>query len=124
LAEEMLKSTPSRAFLAGTMLGTTVWLLSPLVTGRSEPWDAEGVYYIGSLLAAGALGGFVWPEHWRTVAAGVFAGQLLVLLTGVVMSPEDGGLWPLGVIFLAGYSFLALLGGVLASRIRRRTLGP
>ena len=39
----MLKDQRSGAFLTGAVLGAAVWLLSPLVTGRSEPWDTEGL---------------------------------------------------------------------------------
>jgi hypothetical protein len=39
----VLKDKRSGAFLTGAVLGAAVWLHLPLVTGRSEPWDADGV---------------------------------------------------------------------------------
>lgn len=106
------------SFLIGLAIGAAIWWLSPLVTGRPEPWDAGSGYYEGALLGAGALGGLLFREHWWFVV-GIFAGQALVLLAGVLRDPSSGGLWPLGVAFLALYSVLALLGAALGSGVRR-----
>ena len=35
------------------------------------------------------------------------------------MDPSSGGLWPLGLVFLALYVMLALLGAILGSVMRR-----
>jgi hypothetical protein len=43
--------------LIGVSLGAAIWLLSPLITNRLEPWDGEGSYYARTLLGAGILGG-------------------------------------------------------------------
>jgi hypothetical protein len=107
------------AFLLGLILGAAIWLLSPWIAGRSEPWDAEGGYYAGALLGTGALGGVLIPLHWPSVALGIFAGQLLVILGGVLADPASGGLWPLGVVFLAAYSVLGLVGALLGAVLRR-----
>jgi hypothetical protein len=112
------------AFLLGLILGAAIWLLSPWMTGRSEPWDAESGYYPGALLAAGALGGALIPMHWPAVALGIFVGQLLVILGGVLADPASGGLWPLGVVFLGVYSVLGLIGAVLGAVLRRIRSGP
>jgi hypothetical protein len=107
------------AFLLGVLLGAAIWLLSPWITGRSEPWDAEGGYYSGALLAAGMIGGLLIPMHWTSVALGIFVGQALVILGGILADPASGSLWLLGLIFLAGYSVLALVGAVLGAVLRR-----
>jgi hypothetical protein len=111
------------AFLLGLVLGAAIWLLSPWISGRSEPWDAEGGYYVGALLATGALGGLLIPLHWPTAALGIFIGQLLVILGGVLADPASGGLWPLGVMFLAVYSVLAFAGALLGAAFRRGRRG-
>jgi hypothetical protein len=103
----------------GLILGAGIWLLSPWITGQSEPWDADGGYYVGTLFASGALGGFLIPAHWASVALGIFAGQLLVILGGVLADPASGALWPLGVAFLAAYTMLALTGALLSAALRR-----
>ena len=103
----------------GLAIGAAIWLLSPLITGRREPWDAEGGYYAGALLASGLLGGLLLPERSGGLVAGIFVGQVVVLLGGVLSDPSSGGLWPLGVVFLALYSLLALVGATLGSGVRR-----
>jgi hypothetical protein len=116
----MLRIRPTlAAFLIGLATGAAIWLLSPLISGRREPWDAEGVYYTGALFGAGFLGGFLLPQQSRWFVAGIFVGQVVVLLGGVLHDPSNGGLWPLGLAFLALYSLLALLGEVLGSTGRR-----
>ena len=116
----MPRSRPAlAAFLIGLVIGAAIWWLSPLITGRREPWDAEGGYYAGSLLGAGVLGGLLLPEHSHWFVAGIFVGQVLVLLGAVLRDPSSGGLWPLGVVFMALYSLLALLGATLGSALRR-----
>jgi hypothetical protein len=107
------------AFLLGLILGAAIWLSSPWITGRAEPWDAEGGYYVGALLATGALGGILIPPHWLSMALGILAGQLLVILGGVLADPASGGLWPLGVVFLAVYSLLSLIGALFGALLRR-----
>ena len=113
-----MKPGRGSGFFVGVGLGALIWLLSPVVTGRREPWDASGGYYIGALLGAGILGGLVAPTHWGAAALGVFAGQVLVLLGGVLVTPASGGLWPLGVVFLGVYSVLSLLGAGLGAAAR------
>ena len=103
----------------GLALGACIWLLSATITGRAEPWDAPGMYYPAALLGAGVLGGFLVPAHWGEVAVGIFTGQALVLLGRALSEPGSGGLWPLGVMLLALYSLLALLGGGIGSGLRR-----
>ena len=117
----MIKSNRRSAFLLGSVLGASIWLLSPLITGRREPWDADGGYYPGALVLTGILGGLVMPQHWGSIAIGIFAGQAVVLLGGVLAEPASGGLWPLGLLFLAAYSVLGLVGaGVGTALIRVR----
>ena len=103
----------------GLALGAAIWVLSASITGRTEPWDASGIYYPGALLIAGFLGGLLVPGHWGEVAIGVYVGQALVLLGRVLSDPGSGGLWPLGLMMLALYSLIALAGAILGSAIRR-----
>jgi hypothetical protein len=115
----LFKSSRRSALLLGLALGAAIWLLSPVITGSREPWDAEGGYYAGALLLTGILGGLAAPQYWGSVAIGIFAGQALVLLGGVVAEPANGGLWPLGLLFLAFYSVLGLVGAGVGTGLRR-----
>jgi hypothetical protein len=103
----------------GLALGAAIWVLSASLTGRQEPWDASGIYYPAALLVAGLVGGFLVPGHWGEVAIGVFTGQALVLLGRVLSDTGSGGLWPLGLLLLALFSLLALVGALLGSALRR-----
>jgi hypothetical protein len=114
-----MKYNPGLGFLTGLAIGAAIWWLSPLITGRPEPWDAGNGYYEGALLGAGVLGGLLLPGHSRGFVAGIFVGQVLVLLGAVLRAPSSGGLWPLGVLFLGIYSLLALLGAALAVGVQR-----
>ena len=103
----------------GLALGAAIWVLSGSITGRPEPWDANGPYYPAALLLAGFLGGVLVPGHWGEVAIGVYAGQALVLLGRVLSDTGSGGLWPLGLVVLAVYSLVALAGALAGSALRR-----
>jgi hypothetical protein len=103
----------------GLVLGAGIWVLSASITGHREPWDSQSMYYATALLGAGLIGGFLNPGHWAEVAVGVFTGQAVVLLAGVLAEPASGGLWPLGILFLGIYSLLAVVGAGLGSGLRR-----
>jgi hypothetical protein len=107
----------------GLALGAGIWVLSGSITGRAEPWDSPSQVYVAELIGAGVVGGLLIPAHWIEVAVGIFTGQALVLLARVMAEPAEGGLWPLGLLFLAIYSLLALFGSVLGATVRR-FLGP
>jgi hypothetical protein len=73
------------------------------------------------LLLSGLLLGFLGSAHSFAAVAGVFLGQLVVLLGRVVSSPDTSALWMVGLVFLAGYTFVATgLGAVLGTVLRRR----
>jgi hypothetical protein len=114
------------AFAIAFVCGAGIWLLSPLVTGRAEPWDAVGWYYPGALFLAGFAVAIPFP-HPGVVAVGIVAGQVLVLLGRVAADSSGGGLWPLGIVFLVGYGVVPLLGAALGAaggRLRARKPPP
>jgi hypothetical protein len=115
------------AFAIALVCGAGIWLLSPLVTGRAEPWDAAGWYYPGALFFAGCAVAILFPAHPGVVAIGIVAGQILVLLGRVASNSSSDGLWPLGIAFLVGYGVVPLLGaalGAAAGRLRTRKHRP
>jgi hypothetical protein len=115
------------AYAIALVCGAGIWLLSPLVTGRGEPWDAAGWYYPGALFFAGCAVAILFPAHPGVVAIGIVAGQILVLLGRVAADSSGGGLWPLGIVFLVGYGVIPLLGAALGAaggRLRERKHRP
>jgi hypothetical protein len=110
--------------LTGFIIGLGLWLLPALLLHESEPWDGKRPWYQLALVVSGLLLGFLGPGRPGAAVAGVFAGQLVVLLWRVVAHPETSELWLVGVIFLAGYTFVAAgIGALLGGALRRR-LGP
>ena len=109
----MKKGVPTNLCIAG-LSGAAIWILSPLVTGHKEPWDADSLYYVVSLLVAGVLLG-AWRGRpiWHH-AVGIFLGQLLYLLVFLSAGP----LIIVGAVFLAGYSLLCLVGAAVGSILR------
>jgi hypothetical protein len=101
-----------------------LWLVPAQFFGQSEPWDGNGPWYAIALFASGLVLGFLGPGRPGAAAAGVFGGQFLVLLWRVVTRPENSELWLVGVVMLAGYSFVAAGLGALLGNVVRRRLGP
>jgi hypothetical protein len=111
-----------RAILAlSSIIGLALWLIPAGFLHQPEPWDGNGPAYPLALLGSGLLLGFVTPGRTGTIVAGVFLGQLAVLLWRVAAVPENSALWLVGVVMLAGYTFVATgLGALIGSVLRRR----
>jgi hypothetical protein len=111
--------------LVGFVIGLGLWLLPAQFLGQAEPWDGNSPAYPLALFIAGLLLGLLAPGRPGAVASGVFLGQLVVMLWRVVRSPETSELWLVGVVMLAGYTFVATgAGALLGSFLRRRFTGP
>ena len=107
--------------LVGFLIGLAIWLVPARFLDQSEPWDGNSPAYPLTLFASGLLLGLLAPGKPAAAATGVFLGQLLVLMTRVVTSPENSELWLVGVVMLAGYTFVATgIGALLAGLLRRR----
>ena len=107
--------------ITGTVLGLALWIVPSLLSEEPLPWDSQGPLYAVALLIVGLVLGFLGPGQSIASVAGLFVGQLLVLLGRVVSSPATSQLWLVSAMLLAGYSFVAGgLGAVLGSTLRRR----
>jgi hypothetical protein len=114
-----------RAVLAlSSIIGLALWLIPAGFLHQSEPWDGNGPAYPLALLGTGLLLGFLAAGRPGTIVAGVFLGQLAVLLWRVVSSPENSELWLVGVVMLGGYTFVATGVGALIGGVVRRRTGP
>jgi hypothetical protein len=105
----------------GFVVGLAIWLIPARFLGQAEPWDGNSPAYPLALFGSGLLLGLLGPGKPAAAATGIFLGQLLVLMARVVSSPETSELWLVGVVMLAGYTFVASgLGALLGGLIRRR----
>lgn len=107
------------AAIGGLAFGALVWGLSPLLTGKNEPWDVHS-YYTTAMLAGGFILGFACPRQFWAPALGIYAGQVFYLharIPGAVVPP---------FISVALFGFpLAILGSGVAysvSTIVRRCI--
>jgi hypothetical protein len=94
--------------------GALIWILSPWITGQSEPWDAEGPFYLVALVVGGALAGALAPRPRWAHHVGAFAGQLLYELVALHVGP----LLVLGVVFLLAYSLVFATAAAMTSFVR------
>jgi hypothetical protein len=112
----LLKKEIPINLLYSALVGAAIWALSPSLTGHREPWDSDTLYYFASLLIAGVLLGIFRPRRIWTHTVGIFLGQLLYVLAFLSVGP----LIVVGVLFLAGYSLLCMVGAALGSRVRHK----
>jgi hypothetical protein len=107
--------------ILGAALGLALWVVPALLSDESLPWNSRGPVYAVGLLIIGFILGFLGPGQPIAVVAGVFIGQLLVLLTRVVATSAMRELWLVSAMLLAGYTVVAAgVGAVLGNALRRR----
>ncbi len=109
-----MSKTPAIAIAAAAIATAALWAASISVTGQSEPWDAEGGFYFGGLLLAGLVSGAAVPKPLWAHYVGAIMGQLAYMLFFRPLGPLLG----IGVLFLAMYSLILLLGALAGSRLR------
>jgi hypothetical protein len=110
-------------FILGAALGLALWVVPALLSDDSLPWNNQGPLYAVGLLIIGFVLGFLGPGQPIATVAGVFFGQLLVLLTRV-MTASTSELWLVSGMLLAGYTVVAGGIGVLLGNLLRRKLVP
>jgi hypothetical protein len=107
--------------VVGFLIGLALWLLPWLLLGESVPWDGRRPAYPLTLLLIGLVLGFLGPGRPGAAAAGLFAGQFVVLIYRVLTNPGSSELWMVGVLLLGGYTFVVTgVGAFLGSAVRRR----
>jgi hypothetical protein len=107
--------------ILGAALGLALWVVPALLSDESLPWNSQGPVYAVGLLLIGFILGFLGPGQPIAAVAGVFIGQLLVLLTRVVATSAMRELWLVSAMLLAGYTVVATgVGAVLGNALRRR----
>jgi len=102
------------AFVVSAGAAAAVWALSVPLTGKNEPWDGDGPYYVLALAIAGAISGSLIPKHLGLHYIGAIAGQVAYELAFLKL----GALFILGLAFLAGYSIIFLAGAAILATLR------
>ena len=89
------------AFGACLVMGVLIWILSPLVTGEAEPWDAQSGYYLYGNVGTGVIGGVLGPPRlfWLWPIA-ICLGQLF----GMILKGAHDGDTILGVLMIGTFS--------------------
>ena len=100
--------TPKRKALAllafGMLLGVAIWLFSPWLTGRIEPWDADAPIWSLSWLLVAVLGGLTGHVRGACLPLGYALGQMLVTVKSVFIGQFGG----MGWMFIGGYAAFAV----------------
>lgn len=95
--------------------GVAIWGASGLVTGKREPWDSSGPYFVITLFAAGVLSGAMVPRRFWLSWFGVWAGQVAGML---LFDLPLGPMAPLGMLVaLPLYSLITLIGAALGALV-------
>ncbi len=100
--------------IAGLLLGLGLWVLSPVLVGQVEPWDAERPYYTVVLLAGGVLLGLAWPQHWLSAFFALWGGQCIALL----FPPHELAWYLVGVATTGIGSLLGLVGVMFGATVK------
>ena len=108
-------------FILSVATGILLWVISPTLTGQSEPWDSPlGIPY---LFVAGFGLGFLGYERPWLWPLGLYLGQF-IYGASTFLQPYSGGganmFFPLGMILLIPYSLVSLVGAVLAAALRKK----
>jgi hypothetical protein len=114
IASPSMKPSAIPTFLVALVASALVWGLSPLMTGHLEPWDADGLYYVGALTVTGIVTGGLLPRPLWAHYLGSVVGQLTYELIFLKLGP----LFLLGIVFLLGYSVVFLVAAAIAARVR------
>jgi hypothetical protein len=111
-------------FIVGAALGLALWVVPALLSEESLPWNGQGPVYAVGLLIIGFILGFLGPGQPIAAVAGVFVGQLLILLNRIVATSVTSDLWLVSTMLLAGYTVVASGAGAMLGNALRRRLVP
>ncbi len=112
-------TTDTQPYLIALLGGSALWVLTSLVSGRAEAWDAPmywSVTYPLALLLAGVLGYRAPRRAWRWGLAVILVQAPVMLLT----SGGSMGLLPLGLALFAILSLPAIAAAMIAAWMRNR----
>jgi hypothetical protein len=113
-------TTDTQPYLIAIIGGISLWLLTSLISGRAEAWDAPmywTVTYPLAILLAGVLGYRAARRAWRWgLAVMLVQAPVLLLTSGGSMS-----LLPLGLALFAILSLPAVAAARFGAKVRMRS---
>ena len=115
-------SNDTQPYVIAIIGGISLWLLTSLISGRAEAWDAPmywTVTYPLAILLAGVLGYRAPRRAWRW-------GLVVMLVQAPVLLLTSGGsmnLLPLGLALFAILSLPAIAAATFGAKIRGRRSG-
>jgi peptidoglycan/LPS O-acetylase OafA/YrhL len=115
-------TTDTQPYLIAIIGGISLWLLTSLISGRAEAWDAPiywTVTYPLAILLAGVLGYRAPRRAWRWGLAVMLVQAPVLLLT----SGGSMGLLPLGLALFAILALPAVAAATFGAKIRGRRSG-
>ena len=115
VGDHITKRTATASFWISFLFGAAIWGLSPLVTGHAEPWDADSLFYVAALAAAGFIVGWLCPQKIWPILPGLAMGQFAYIL---VFMPK-GPLIAIGFVVLFIYGLVGIAAAFVSSRLRR-----
>jgi peptidoglycan/LPS O-acetylase OafA/YrhL len=120
----MPRFTRRAVIMTGFALGLAIWAVPLLLFNQAEPWNGRGPAYALALVVAGFVVGFLGPRQVFAAVAGVFGGQLMALIAGMIRDSSARELWLVSLLLVAGYTFVATGAGALLGTAARLRLAP
>jgi len=112
-------SNDTQSYVIAIIGGISLWLLTSLISGRAEAWDAPmywTVTYPLAILLAGVLGYRAPRRAWRW-------GLVVMLVQAPVLLLTSGGsmsLLPLGLALFAILALPAIAAAMFGAKMRMR----
>lgn len=110
-------------FILPFLLGLTIWHTSPKITGKIEPWDSGGLYYLISLILIGVITGALNKNNFSLLNIllsylGLVLGQIFFLSYFLPNPPSQ--YFGVGVGFICFYSLIPLGSYILVSYLKSK----
>ncbi|TWT45916.1 hypothetical protein RAS1_23520 [Phycisphaerae bacterium RAS1] len=106
----------------GAFLGWSIWWTSPLLTGMSEPWDANGWYYPVAVAVCAFLTAAVCPQTFWFAPLAIGVGDVLFALIVTLPSLPPGD--PIILPPCCGFPLFGLLPALLGAGFLRLLVRP
>ena len=113
-----MRLSDQQAYSAAAASGATLWILTAVMSGRREAWDASLYWmlaYPAGIAIAGVIGYLAWERPWRW-------GLTLMLVQALTLAVTAAsfGLLPLGLVMFAILALPPIGVAAITARLGRR----